>query len=188
MKPMLIGHINLARSLNGTSEHFVRLIEALDRQGVRQHVLAANAALAKRLAICEQVQLGPLVRSWVMACCLMPEVDVVHVHDRSGRRAGLALRLTRSMRYVLSRRETEPLGVNPIDRSILLRASGVICASREAASPLRGTNVVVDTLEDLRQDLRHENGDEMSENRVAAEHVRIYRRATDSRRIPALLL
>lgn len=181
---MRVGHINLDRSLNGTAEHFVRLIEALDRQGVRQHILVADAALARRLQICEQVQAGPVVRSWIMACCLMPDVDVVHVHDRLGRRAGLVLKLTRSIPYVLSRREIDVLGANPIDRSIVQRAGGVICSSPEAANPLRGVDVPVDTLADI----SHEADDELGENRAAAEHVRIYRRATDSRRIPSLIL
>ena len=44
-----IGHINLAKSFNGAGEHFVVLIEALQKLGVRQYLLVGNVALAKRL-------------------------------------------------------------------------------------------------------------------------------------------
>ena len=59
---MYIGHINLDRSMNGNGEHFVKLVERLDRQGVKQHVLVANASLARRVAIYENVLVGPVVR------------------------------------------------------------------------------------------------------------------------------
>jgi hypothetical protein len=181
---MLIGHINLSRSMNGIGEHFVRLVEGLNRQGVRQHLLVANLSLARRVEILEQVRVGPVVRSGVMAYCLMPDVDVVHVHDPAGRAAGLVLRLTRSMPYILSRRETDAPGRTPVARSIIERSAGVICASEDAASSLVGFNVPVDTIADI----SHASDAEHDANRVAAEHLRIYRRATDSRRVPALLL
>jgi len=44
-----IGHINLATSFNGTGEHFVSLVEALEQVGVKQHVLVRNTALARRV-------------------------------------------------------------------------------------------------------------------------------------------
>ena len=37
-------------------------------------------------------------------------------------------------------------------------------------------------------DLNHEDGDEHSDDRVAAEHFRIYACATDERRMPIMLL
>ncbi|NNC78119.1 MAG: hypothetical protein HKN77_09170, partial [Woeseiaceae bacterium] len=99
---MLIGHINLATSMNGTGEHFIKLVEALDRQGARQHLLVANHALAKRVSLCSNVTVGPVVKTPVMAYCLMPDVPVVHAHDSSGGQAGLLLTLTRSIPYVIT--------------------------------------------------------------------------------------
>lgn len=182
---MYIGHINLERSMNGTGEHFVKLVEGLNRQGVRQHILVSNASLSKRVAIYENVIAGPVVKTAVMAYCLMPDVDVVHVHDAKSNQAGLVLRLTRSLPYVVTRRSLEPVGANPLSRSLLARASGVICPSEEGAELIREARIDVPL--DVVEDNSFENGDAQSENRIA-EHHRIYRRAVDTRRIPALLL
>ena len=181
---MYVGHINLERTMNGFGEHFVRLIELLHRQGIRQHVLVADKALARRVAIYEQVQVGPVVRSSVVACCLMPDVDVVHVHEPLGRRAALLLRLTRSVPYVMTWREERYIGDNPISRSIVERSAGLICPGRPAPAAIRSVSVPVDTVADL----SFQAGDDSPGNRIAAEHFRIYCRAADKRRIPTLLL
>lgn len=184
---MDIGHICLEQSMNGIGEHFVKLIEALDRQGVRQHVIVANSSLARRVAICENVRVGPVVRTALMAFCLMPDVTVAHMHDAKSSQAGLTLRLTRSIPYVLTRRDTASPGRNPITRSMLERAASLICPTDEAADALvnSGLSVPIDVISDI----SHETTDnETAANRIAAEHQRIYRRAVDTWRVPALLL
>lgn len=184
---MKIGHINLATSINGIGEHFVRLIEALTRQGIEQHVVVANASLARRLLVYDDVTVGPVARTAVMAYCLMPDVNLAHVHEPRGAKAGLLLALTRSIPYVLSRRETESIGRSPITRSTISRASGIICPNAEAAGAVLGDDFT--TPVDVVADIAHASleADE-SDNRIASEHVRIYRRAADKRRVPALLL
>lgn len=122
---MRVGHINLAKSFNGAGENFVRLIEALHQHGVTQYVLVRNVALAKRLDLTDDVTVGPTVRSAVMAYCLMPHVDVVHVHDPADGQAGLLLTLTRSIPFVLTHEEQQS-GLNPILQAINRRASGFI--------------------------------------------------------------
>jgi len=184
---VLVGHINLATSMNGTGEHFIRLIEALDRQGVEQHVLVANQSLAKRVSVYENVTVGPVVKTPVMAYCLMPDVSVVHAHDKSGGRAGLLMTLTRSIPYVLTQRSTAPLGKNPIARSMIRRAASLICPNDQVADVL--VNDDVSGPVDVVDDISHKTGDgDLFDNRIAAEHRRIYRRAVDSWRVPALLL
>ena len=184
---MIIGHINLDKSTDEISEHFVKLIESLDRQGLNQHVLVADAALARRVSIYENVMVGPVVRTPVMAYCLMPDVAVAHVHDSKSNQAGLVLRLTRSIPFVLTRRGTTPPAKNPIARSMIARAAGVICPTEAAASAILGTGFTVPV--DVLPDMTCESpGDYSAYDRIAAEHHRIYRRAVDSRRIPALLL
>ena len=122
---MYIGHINLATSINGAGDHFVNLIEALRRHEVRQYVLVKNVALARRLHALADVAVGPSVSSAVMAYCLMPRVDIVHVHDPSGEQAGLLLTLTRSIPFVLTHRDAGA-GPNPVTQAVYRRASGVI--------------------------------------------------------------
>ena len=101
---MIIGHINLEKSFNGTGEHFVSLIEALDRRGIHQHALVSNHSMAKRLSVCQHVTVGPVVQTAVAAYCRMPNVDVCHAHDSKGGRAGLLLTLTRSTPFVMTTR------------------------------------------------------------------------------------
>lgn len=142
---MQIGHINLAKSFNGAGEHFVNLVEALQALDVRQHVLVRNVALAKRLDLVEGVTVGPTVRSAVMAYCLMPPVDVVHVHDLSEGQSGLLLTLTRSIPFVLTHRHASPVR-NPLAQAIYRRASGIVFqGDADAAKHLRIYRHAVET-------------------------------------------
>ena len=184
---MRIGHINLATSMNGTGEHFVRLVEALQHQRIEQHVIVANQALAKRVSLYEDVCIGPVVKTPVMAYCLMPDVSVVHAHGQSGGQAGLLMTLTRSTPYVLTRRSRKPVTRNPVSRSIVNRAACVICPDEQSAAPLINDDfaapveVIVDSSHaSLEPDER--------DARIAAEHLRIYRRAVDHRGVSAVLL
>lgn len=123
---MFVGHINLAESFNGPGEHFVGLIEALQKHGIEQYVLVRNIALAKRLDIIEHVTVGPVVRSAVTAYCLMPRVDVLHIHDKSSRAAGLLSTLTQSVPYVLTNEVSIARDRNPISQAAYKRAAGFI--------------------------------------------------------------
>ena len=185
---MKVGHINLARTINGTGEHFIALVEALDRQGVSQHVVVRNEALAKRLAIYDNVSVGPTTAAAVVAYCLMPRVDVVHCHDERGAQAGLLLVLTRSVPFVMTRRRVSDPTRSPVQRSVYQRAAGVICTTDAGASALAtfAPEFRVDVIHDIARATARDF--EAAANRTAAEHLRIYRRATDVSQIPALLL
>jgi hypothetical protein len=142
---MHIGHINLAKSFNGAGEHFVNLVEALQTQGVRQYVLVRNVALAKRLDLLDDVTVGPAVRSAVMAYCLMPHLDLVHVHNPSEGQSGLLLTLTRSIPFVLTHRDVST-GKNPLTQAVYKRASGIIYqGDANAAKHLRIYQRAIDT-------------------------------------------
>lgn len=134
---MLVGHINLATSFNGTGEHFVSLAEALHDAGVAQYVLVRNVTMAKRLDAVSGITVGPTVRSAVSAYCLMPRVDVVHVHDAAAAQAGLLLTLTRSIPYILSHSGALPGGGNPLVQAVYRRALCVLCRDDSDASILR---------------------------------------------------
>lgn len=134
---MHIGHINLARSFNGAGEYFVKLIEALQELGAQQYILVGNVALAKRLDLVDDVTVGPVVHSAVMAYCLMPHVNVVHVHDPSEGQSGLLLALTRSIPFVLTHHGQSP-GKNPLSQAVYKRASGIVYhGDADAAKHLR---------------------------------------------------
>ncbi|MCP5091688.1 MAG: glycosyltransferase family 4 protein [Gammaproteobacteria bacterium] len=142
---MHIGHINLAKSFNGAGEHFVKLIEALQKLGVQQYILVGNVALAKRLDLVADVTVGPVVRSAVMAYCLMPHLDLVHVHDPAEGQSGLLLTLTRSIPFVLTHHGHSP-GKNPLTQAVYKRASGIIYQSdADAAKHLRIYKHAVDS-------------------------------------------
>lgn len=185
---MKVGHINLASSFNGTGEHFVALIEALQRQGIEQHVIVRNQSLARRVAIYDNVTIGPVTGSPVVALCLMPHVDVVHAHSEKSAQAGLLLTLTRSIPFVLTHRDAARRSGNPISRSILNRAASLVCSDAEVASAVLGS--ASKTPVDLIADIAREEGTDfdMVGNRAAADHLRVYRRAIDAWRVPAFLL
>jgi len=108
---------------NDISEHFAALVEALDRHDTDQHVLVASAMLAKRLAACHSVTVGPIVKTPVMAYCLMPDVELAHVHECRSGQAGLLLTLTRSIPFVITTSGISEDNINPLTRSVLHRAA-----------------------------------------------------------------
>ena len=119
---MKIGHICLAVPDSEASEYFAALVEALDEHGATQHVLVASVALARRLAKCEHVTIGPVVKTPVMAYCLMPDVDIAHVHEGKSGQSGLLLTLTRSIPFVITVDDGFEQDKSPIARSVLKRA------------------------------------------------------------------
>ena len=117
----------------------------------------------------------------------MPEVTIAHMHDSKSIQAGLVLRLTRSIPYVLTYREMAQRPRNALARSLIERAAGVICPNEEVANGIVNAGYAVPV--DVIPDISHSASDgDMADNRIAAEHQRVYRRAVDTRRIPALLL
>ena len=151
---MYVGHINLEKPFSRTAEQFIKLVDSLQKTDLKQYVVVRNVALARRLDTLDNVNVGPVVRSPITAYCLMPSVDVVHIHDRSGWQAGLLLFLTKSIPFVLTQHEANSAEIGPLASSIYKRASGLI---------------------------------DETETNVGA-HLRVYRNAADSLRMPTMLL
>lgn len=168
---MFVGHINLAKSFNGAGEHFVSLIEDLQRKDVTQHVLVRNLSLAKRISAVEDVAVGPVVRSAVMAYCYMPQLDVVHIHDMAAGQAGLLLALTRSIPFVLTHRNDPASRRLPLTRLIYQRASSIICRDDSELSILRH----------LEPTLHIEIIPDIARSGSADAHLRVYQ---NSQRMP----
>jgi hypothetical protein len=172
--------------MNGCGEHFVRLVEAIDGMGIEQHVIVRNHSLAKRVAIYDGVTTGPCTGSAVMAYGLMPRVRLAHVHDDVAGQSGLLLTLTRSIPFVITRRDRRALGSSPLLRSIYSRAACIIANSAEAAQSAQPVKPAA-LIEEI-ADISHEDKDRLSSERCAAEHIRVYRRAVDRCSVPALML
>ena len=119
---MKIGHVCLGNRSDADRDRFIAVVAALDRAGIDQHVLVSSVTLARQLADLPHVSVGPVVRTPVMAYCLMPDVDLAHVHEARSGQAGLLLTLTRSMPYVLTADNEELGSRNPLTRSVIRRA------------------------------------------------------------------
>lgn len=102
---MKIGQIFLEKSGGDSARQFQAVVEGLDRLAIEQHVLVASAELARSLSALPYVTVGPVVGTPVMAYCLIPEVDVAHVHDGKSGQTGLLLKLTRAVPYVITSTE-----------------------------------------------------------------------------------
>ncbi len=189
---MRIGHIDLSPHITVAEEQLVVLVEALTAHGIEQHVLVRNPFLAKRLSVCAEVTIGPIVGSPLSAYFLMPVVDLVHTHEGRAINAGVLLKLTRSIPYVLTHRQFSRPGNNPIKRSKYRGSEGIICPSEDITDAMLDyvTDVPVDTIGDARNvddEIDAENG-RISAERMAAEFLRVYRRTLDSRAVPGILL
>lgn len=123
---MKIGHIYLATAPEDSIKKFTSLVEALDRLAIEQHVLVASVELARQLDSCPYVTVGPVVKTPVMAYCLMPDVSVAHIHDVKSGQAGLLLTLTRSIPFVMTTPDKTTESRNPMKRSVFHRAQSLV--------------------------------------------------------------
>jgi hypothetical protein len=160
---MRIGHIDLSPHITAAEEQLVVLIEALTAHSIEQHVLVRNPFLAKRLSVCAGVTVGPIVRSPLTAYFLMPAVDLVHTHESRAVNAGLLLKLTRSIPYILAYRQFIRPGNNPVKRSKFRNSEGIICPSEDITNAMLEyvSDIPVDTVGDARNvddEIDAENG------------------------------
>ena len=132
-----VGHVYLAKAGDGSNIEFVRLVEALQREGIEQHLVMRDRSLIGQMTQLDGVSAGPAVHSAITASCLVPPVDVAHIHDPTHGQAGLLLTLTRSIPYVLTHRGNLPNGRNPVLRAIYRRAASVVCADHADIDLLR---------------------------------------------------
>jgi glycosyltransferase involved in cell wall biosynthesis len=133
---MKIGHINLTKEYGGSSHQLLMLAKALSRHGIGQHVIVRNPMLAQRLAELPDISVGPVVNSPVTAYAMLPNVDLVHVHDRKSLPTGLLMHLTRSVPYIITQRSLTPPTANGIVRSVYRRAEGIACVSEAVAETM----------------------------------------------------
>lgn len=168
---MEIGHINLTKSFNGTGEQFVSLVKSLQHEGIGQHILVRNTTLAERLKAIEKVVVGPLVNSPLSAYCMMPSLDLVHIHDSNAGQAGLLLTLTRSIPFVLTHRGSVPGKQNPLMQAVYRRATRIICMDESDVALLHHLDPM----------LRAHVVPDISRNESAGELLRVYQ---NSQRIP----
>lgn len=132
---------------------FAILVESLDRLAIDQHVLVSNTALARRLHSCPYVTVGPVVKTPVMAYCLMPNVDLVHIHDTKGGQVGLLMTLTRSTPFVMTFDGENKSGGNPIRRSIFDRAQAMVSSTElDTEGTIRVYRKTIDAWSELPQD------------------------------------
>ena len=101
-----VGQIYLEKAAGDGARQFQAVVEGLDRLAIEQHVLVASAELARSLSALPYVTVGPVVGTPVMAYCLIPDVDVAHVHDGKSGQTGLLLTLTRAVPYVITSSES----------------------------------------------------------------------------------
>lgn len=150
---MKIGHVYLTSDSADSTTRFATLVESLDRLTIDQHVLVSNALLARRLQSCPYVTVGPVVRTPVMAYCLMPNVDLVHIHDTRSGQVGLLLTLTRSTPFVMTYDGEKRSGRNPIRQSILGRAQAMVSPSElDTEAVISIYRKTVDSWSELPQD------------------------------------
>lgn len=182
--------------MSQSEEQLVILAEALAAHGVEQHAIVRNPQLASRLSACRNVTVGPLARSPATAYCLMPGVDVAHAHDDRALQTGLLLTLTRSVPYIITCRNRGRPAENQVTRCFYRRAECIVCPEDAIADVLRCyvDGIPIDTVDDapvstpgamIDPDIRK---DRLCAERMAANYLKIYRRAIDSRGVPAFLL
>lgn len=123
---MKIGQIYLNKSSSSGARQFYSIVDGLNQLAVEQHVLVADPDLARGLRALPFVTVGPIVRSPVMAYCLMPTVDVAHVYDDYGGQAALLLTLTRSVPFVITEGAISRSTGSPLGKSVLRRSRAIV--------------------------------------------------------------
>lgn len=186
---MRIGQVLLATEAEDGADHLTLLVRALSDHGVDQHVLVSNERLARELSSTDRVTVGPLTRTPIMACCLMPDVDVAHMHDLKSAQTGLLLTLTRSVPYVITLRSPAVTTLSPISRAVHQRARCIVCQSDDVADMLRRRHpdLYIECIPPIRMQ-GTTDARAMSPERAAAAYKKVYRRTLDGRRRPAMML
>ncbi len=183
---MFIGHINLAPKMNGSEGQLILLVEALATHGVSQHAVVRNRPLACRLLASGVISVGPSARTAVTASCLMPDVDIVHVHDARSLPAGLILTLTRAIPYLVTYRSPSTPASNPLSRSMYRRAKSIVCRDEQQVKPMQryspGTPVSF-VPEAVEIEL---SGERPGPAALASAYLRIYRSVLDGSRVSGL--
>lgn len=133
---MKVGHICLSGAADPATVRFVSVLEALDRLAFQQHAIVSAPATALRLRRHPYVRVGPVAKSPIMAYCLMPDVDVVHIHDSRGGPAGLLLTLTRSIPFVITVPASGSGQPGKLNRLVLNRAQARLPADQLEAGQL----------------------------------------------------
>lgn len=123
---MRIGHIYLSNEADSSARRFVRLVQMLALHGFEQHVIVRNTDLIERLERTRGVSVEANVRTPVSAFCMMPSIDVVHLHDRSSWQAGLLFVLTKSVPYVLTALPESEQGGGAVATATQKRATALI--------------------------------------------------------------
>ena len=134
---MRVGHINLAKAGDRRNLEFISLVEALRCEGVEQHLVVRDRSIVERLMPLQGISIGPVAHSAVTASCLVPAVDIAHIHDPAAGQAGLLLTLTRSIPYVLTHLGSLPNGRNPLAHAIYRRAACILCPDHADLDLLR---------------------------------------------------
>ena len=134
---MRVGHINLARPGDGRIPEFISLVEALHCEGIEQHLVVRDRWIIKHLMPLQGIKFGPVAHSAVTASCLIPKVDIAHIHDPAAGQAGLLLTLTRSIPYVLTHSGSLPKGRTPLAHAVYRRAACIICPEHADLDVLR---------------------------------------------------
>lgn len=123
---MKIGQVFLDTAGHSVERRYLKIIENLDKLAIEQYAVVSSPRIARTLQAFPFVSVSPIVKSAIMAYCLMPDVNVVHVHGRKGGQAGLLLALTRSIPFVIDQIDNWQETNNPITRSIVHRAFALI--------------------------------------------------------------
>ena len=190
---MRIGQVLLATEATDTADHLVELVCALSRHSVHQHVLVGDEQVARRFAAIDRVTIGPLVRTPVMACCLMPDVDIAHTHDQKSGQTGLLLTLTRSVPFVvtLPARTTHiSAAASPIIRAVYRRARCIVCQSDDDTDSVRSRypDALIEHIPPIELRDSCVGAGVINPERAAAQYMKVYRRTIDSGRLPAMML
>jgi len=125
-----IGHICLSSASNPAAAKFMSVLESLDLLTIRQHVVVADESMARRLHSFPSVSVSPSTKSPVVAYCLMPEVDIVHIHEPDSGQAGLLLTLTRSIPFVMTVQGPGDGRPGALQRLVMNRARALLPADR----------------------------------------------------------
>ena len=123
---MIVGHVLLRPQSDESIRRMTMLVEWVDHLAIRQHILTSDIVCARRVQSFPHATTGPIVRSPVIANCLMPKVDIVHAHDARGGQVGLLMALTRSVPFVVQRFEDQRSLREPFRDMILRRAGAVL--------------------------------------------------------------
>ena len=137
-KPFILGHVNLAQGFRGGERQTEMLIKCISQEpkppkgfdGVRQILFVRNGSpLVEHLADVQGLSIVEIRKPFVLSLSELRDCTLIHGHENHGARLATEAHALYSIPFVFTRRVTNVISNNVVNRYVYDNVRRVICLS-----------------------------------------------------------